>query len=202
MDFGRTKVLIVFYLTQSGELTVVIYAAMKYFQPVNPGYLKQLETAKSRKKENKKFLDRLKHLKPADLDITTNQLHDQAFEHIDCLQCANCCRTTGPLLLGKDIDRLAKHFHLRPSEFTEQYLRIDEDRDYVFKKMPCPFLASDNYCSVYENRPVACRDYPHTQQRKIIQKLAITYHNSMICPAVAEVVEGLKTIYGNENKKS
>lgn len=158
-------------------------------------YQLQIENAKSKRKENKKFLERLKKLKPVQLDQVTNRLHDHAFKHIDCLQCGNCCRTTGPLLKSKDIERLAKHFNQRPSEFSESYLRIDEDRDYVFKRMPCPFLRNDNYCSVYENRPGACRDYPHTQQRKIVLKLGITYHNSMICPAVAEVVEGLKKIY-------
>ncbi|MCY7409600.1 MAG: YkgJ family cysteine cluster protein [Chitinophagales bacterium] len=160
-----------------------------------PEYIKQIEIAKSKKAETKKFLDRLRKLKPADLDVVTNELHDQAFTHIDCLQCANCCKTTGPLLKGKDIERLAKHFSEKPSSFTEKYLRIDEDGDYVFKKMPCPFLGSDNYCGVYEDRPSACRNYPHTQQRNILQKLSITYHNTMICPAVAEVVEELKKKY-------
>lgn len=161
-------------------------------------YLKLLDVAIAGRKANKKFLEQLRKTKPADLDQITNRLHDEAFEVIDCLECGNCCRTTGPLLLNKDIDRLAKHKGLRPSEFTEQYLRVDEDHDYVFKSMPCPFLGNDNYCSVYEDRPNACRDYPHTQQRKIISKLSITYHNSMICPAVAKVVEGLKMIYGNK----
>ena len=84
---------------------------------------------------------------------------------------------------------------MRPSVFSEQYLRIDEDGDYIFKAMPCPFLGSDNYCGVYESKPNACANYPHTQQREIIKKLKITYHNSMICPAVAEVVIGLKKNY-------
>ncbi|MEO6167349.1 MAG: YkgJ family cysteine cluster protein [Chitinophagales bacterium] len=163
---------------------------------MNADYVSHIENAKSKRKENKKFLERLKKLKPSNLDIVTNQLHDQAFEHIDCLQCANCCHTTGPLLLGKDIERLAKHFNMRQADFTIEYLRIDEDNDYIFKKMPCPFIGADNYCTVYEDRPSACRDYPHTQQRKIVQKMGITYHNSMICPAVAEVVEGLKKVYG------
>ena len=122
-------------------------------------------------------------------------MHDEAFEHIDCLQCANCCATTGPLLKDKDIDRLAAATKMKPSIFTEKYLRIDEDHDYVFKSHPCPFLGNDKYCSVYENRPKACADYPHTQQNKIHNKLKITFLNSMICPAVAEVVEGLKKVY-------
>jgi Fe-S-cluster containining protein len=162
---------------------------------MNSDYKKILVTAQSKKYETKKFLGRLRQLRPSDLDKVTNQLHDEAFKLIDCLQCANCCSTTGPLLKEKDIERLAKHFHKRPSDFTENYLRIDEDGDYVFKKMPCPFLGRDNYCSVYEDRPNACRNYPHTQQRNILQKLPITFHNTFICPAVAKVVEGLKIAY-------
>ncbi|HKR03811.1 MAG TPA: YkgJ family cysteine cluster protein [Bacteroidia bacterium] len=161
-----------------------------------PSYLKLIETAISKKKENKKFLERLRKIKPSNLDAVTNTLHDKAFTHIDCLQCANCCRTTGPLMLNKDIERLSKHFKIKPSEFSDQYLRTDEDGDAVFKNMPCPFLLNDNCCSVYNDRPGACRDYPHTQQRNIAQKLSITYHNCMICPAVAEVVEGLKEEFG------
>src|SRR6185436_11339114 len=156
-----------------------------------PSYQKLIETAKSKKKENKKFLERLRKQKPSNLDAVTNNLHDKAFVHIDCLHCANCCRTTGPLMLNKDIERLSKLFKIKPSEFSDQYLRTDEDGDMVFKNMPCPFLLNDNCCSVYNDRPGACREYPHTQQRNILQKLPITYHNSMICPAVAEVVEGL-----------
>ncbi|MCG9880301.1 MAG: YkgJ family cysteine cluster protein [Bacteroidia bacterium] len=126
------------------------------------------------------------------LDTIIQDLHDQAFEEIDCLQCANCCKTTGPLLLNKDIDRLAKDLKMRPADFTEKYLKIDEDKDYVFKQLPCPFLGSDHYCHVYEARPNACREYPHTQQRNQFQKLPITQKNSLICPAVAKITEELK----------
>ena len=155
-------------------------------------YLKQ---ATAKKSENKKFLDKLKKQKPKDLDIICNQYHDEVFENIDCLKCANCCSGTGPLFLDKDIDRLAKHLRIRPSEFTENYLRIDEDNDYVFKSVPCPFLGTDKYCSVYESRPNACREFPHTQQRNMAQKMSITYLNTMICPAVYLVVEKLKNYY-------
>lgn len=155
-------------------------------------YLKQ---ATAKKSENKKFLDKLKKQKPKDLDIICNQYHEKVFENIDCLKCANCCSSTGPLFLDKDIDRLAKHLRIRPSDFTENYLRIDEDNDYVFKSVPCPFLGTDKYCSVYESRPNACREFPHTQQRNMAQKMSITYLNTMICPAVYLIVEELKKQY-------
>jgi Fe-S-cluster containining protein len=95
-------------------------------------------------------------------------------------------------LLSKDIDRLAAALKIRPAIFAETYLKRDEDGDDVFKIMPCRFLGSDHYCSVYGARPNACREYPHTQQRDQLQKLKITYENSLICPAVAKIIEQLK----------
>jgi len=158
-------------------------------------YIRIIDKANKNRNENKKFLDKLKKLAPKNLDQITNLLHNKAFDKIDCLQCANCCITTGPLLLNKDIDRLAKVLKQKPSVFTENYLRVDEDKDYVFKQMPCPFLGNDKYCSVYNDRPNACREFPHTQQRNILQKLKITQLNTTICPAVALVVEELKINY-------
>jgi hypothetical protein len=164
---------------------------------VLPGYLKILQAARGNQKPNKAFLDALKKKKPRDLDRVTHEFHYAAFENIDCLQCGNCCATTGPLLKPGDIDALAADRNMRPGEFTAAYLKVDEDGDYVFQKLPCPFLDADNYCSVYESRPGACRDYPHTNQRNIAAILPITFLNSMICPAVAVVVEKLKAHYSD-----
>ncbi len=162
---------------------------------IPPEYEKLLQIARGNQKENKAFFQKLKKLKPKDLDIVTNDLHEKAFQNIDCLKCANCCATTGPLLKNRDIDVLSWELKMRPAEFVDSYLRTDEDGDWVFKKLPCPFLGTDNYCSVYSSRPGACRDYPHTQQRNIIEKIPITFLNTMICPAVALVVEDLKKYY-------
>jgi len=145
-------------------------------------------------KENKKFFEKLKKSKPKNLDEMVHQFHDEAFEHIDCLTCANCCKTTGPLFKQKDIERLASHFKTKPSQFINQYLHFDEDDDFVLNTLPCPFLGADNYCSVYEARPNACREYPHTNQRKIHTIYKETFNNIPICPAVFEIVEKLKKV--------
>ena len=145
--------------------------------------------------ENKKFLDQLKKRSPKDLDQQFETFHEEAFEHIDCLHCANCCKTTGPLFKQKDIERLASHLKLRPAQFVETYLHIDEDNDYVLNVLPCPFLGADNYCSVYDHRPNACREYPHTNQRKMHTLFKETLNNTAICPAVFEIVEKLKKVY-------
>jgi Fe-S-cluster containining protein len=160
-----------------------------------PQYSNKINSAKSKKRETQKLIAFLQSKRPSDLDTVTNSLHDKAFENIDCLLCANCCKTTGPLLLSKDISRLANAVKLTEGNFSKNYLKTDAEGDVIFNKMPCMFLSSDNYCSVYNARPNACREYPHTQQNKVIQKLEITLQNSMICPAVADVVDGLKKHY-------
>ena len=147
-------------------------------------------------KRYKKRLAKLKKRPPRDLDLVFQEAHVRAFEEIDCLRCANCCVTTGPRVLERDIDRLAHALRMRASDFTRRYLRKDEDADWVFKSMPCPFLGNDNYCGVYEDRPKACREYPHTDQRNIHQLFSKTLKNAAICPIVARVLQLVDRHYG------
>ncbi|MDR1729577.1 MAG: YkgJ family cysteine cluster protein [Prevotellaceae bacterium] len=119
-------------------------------------------------------------------------LHKQAFKETDCLQCANCCRTLGPRITDRDIDQIAKALRIRPSKVIENYLRMDEDNDYVFQSMPCPFLMNDNYCSIYENRPKACREYPHTDRRRFYQIYGLTVKNAYTCPVAYSVLKNLQ----------
>ena len=81
---------------------------------------------------------------------------------------------------------------MKPGAFIEKYLRVDEDNDYVLKSSPCTFLGEDNMCSIYESRPKACREYPHTDRKKMVQITDLTYKNTLVCPAVLEIVERLR----------
>ena len=153
------------------------------------------EQAKNRAAENKKYLQGLKRKDPRKVDDEFHHLHDEVFEEMDCLTCANCCKTTSPIFYQTDIERVAKSLRMKPGEFIEKYLRIDEDKDYVLKSSPCPFLDGDNYCSVYEDRPKACREYPHTDRKKMVQITDLTYKNTLVCPAVLEMVERLKKVF-------
>jgi Fe-S-cluster containining protein len=134
----------------------------------------------------------LKQLKKMDCEI--HELHHTYTDKIDCLQCANCCKTLGPLITDADIKRMAKALRLSPSEVVASYLRIDEDGDYVFKEMPCPFLMADNYCIIYENRPKACREYPHTDRKKFYQVFNLSIKNAYTCPIAYEVLSGILRI--------
>lgn len=144
--------------------------------------------------ENEKFYKRLKQRPPKNLDELFHTLHDEVFNEIDCLSCANCCKTTSPIFYERDIERAAKALRMKPGDFFEKYLKIDEDRDAVLKQAPCPFLGSDNYCSIYEHRPNACREYPHTDRKKMEQILPLTFKNTIVCPAVLEITERLKKL--------
>ncbi|OAB81791.1 YkgJ family cysteine cluster protein [Cochleicola gelatinilyticus] len=148
--------------------------------------------AKDTHTENKKFFTKLKKKPPKNLDVLMVELHDAEFERTDCLTCANCCKTTGPLFTDKDVERISKHFRMKPQQFIKTYLQVDEENDYVLQEVPCTFLGADNYCSIYEVRPKACREFPHTDRRKFQQISNLTLKNVAICPAAFNIVEEMK----------
>ncbi|MCF8272444.1 MAG: YkgJ family cysteine cluster protein [Flavobacteriaceae bacterium] len=158
-------------------------------------FIKNLpKLAKDKHNESKKFFDKLKNKPPKNLDYVMLELHEQEFKRTDCLQCANCCKTTGPLFTDKDIERISKYFKLKPQQFISQYLRIDEDHDYVLQSVPCTFLGADNYCSIYDVRPKACSEFPHTDRKKFQQISNLTLKNVAICPAAYHIVEEMKKL--------
>ncbi len=150
------------------------------------------QLAKDRHNENKKFFAKLRKKPPKKLDYLMQELHEEEFKRTDCLECANCCKTTGPLFTDKDVTRIAKHFKIKEQAFISQFLKIDEDNDYVLQSVPCTFLGADNYCSIYEVRPKACREFPHTDRKKFQQISNLTLKNVAICPAAYNIVEEMK----------
>ena len=151
------------------------------------------ELAVQKQKEHKKFLTQLKKKPPKNLDKITQRIHREVFEEIDCTKCANCCRRLGPLFTEADITRIAKVFRMKLSVFESTYLKVDEDGDKVFQSMPCPFLGEDNLCTIYDARPKACREFPHTDRKKIYQINRLTINNTLFCPAAYLFVEKLKS---------
>lgn len=150
------------------------------------------ELAQQKQKEHRKFLASLKKKAPKNLDKIVQEVHTEVFNEIDCTACANCCKTLGPLFTEADIERISKAFRMKLSAFEDMYLEVDEDDDKVFKSMPCPFLEDDNLCSIYDVRPKACREFPHTDRKKIYQINHLTIKNTLTCPAAYLFVEKLK----------
>jgi Fe-S-cluster containining protein len=153
-----------------------------------------MNSRKEKANEQRKLLVLLKRQNPRQLDGLMQDAHQRAFSCIDCLQCANCCTTTGPMLTDKDIQRVAKHLRMKEVDFVNKYVREDEDGDQVFESMPCPFLGDDKYCSIYEHRPKACRDYPHTDRVKQHQLLDLHMKNASVCPAVEQVLKDVNEL--------
>jgi uncharacterized protein len=149
----------------------------------------------------KKVKDKQKHYKQylqrADKNKVLKQLprlHDEAFERVDCLQCAACCKNYSPRFKTPDVKRIAKHLRIKESELIDTYLRVDEEGDFVVKASPCPFLGADNFCSIYEVRPSDCARFPYTDEDVIVKRQSLTLKNVTFCPAVFYVLDQLSAV--------
>jgi len=128
------------------------------------------------------------------IDAKAKALHTEVFAETDCLACANCCRTTPALVTKSDIKRIAKHMSLPPKTFIRKYVLEDLNGELMINNVPCMFLQADNTCEIYEIRPKACREYPHTDQDGFHQRAKLNANNTIVCPATHEIVKRLKAI--------
>jgi Fe-S-cluster containining protein len=119
------------------------------------------------------------------------ELNDTAYEKINCLNCAACCKNYSPRFKTPDIKRISKHLDMKEGVFIEKYLNLDDEGDYVVNTKPCPFLGDDNYCSIYEVRPSDCARFPYTDEDVILKRVPLTLKNSTFCPIVYFVLEEL-----------
>jgi uncharacterized protein len=142
---------------------------------------------------DKKFLKLQRDFrsKLALLGEKAEEIFDTYNQEHSCSDCANCCKTLGPRVNQNDIRKLSKFLGLRDMDFIAKYLIRDEDCDYVFKEMPCPFLQEDNLCSVYEVCPKACREYPHISYSDFYKSLHLHKKNYPFCPSVRYVIDKL-----------
>jgi Fe-S-cluster containining protein len=121
-------------------------------------------------------------------------LHEEAFSKIDCLACANCCKNYSPRFKQPDIKRIAKVLRIKEGDLVTQYLKLDKEGDYIVKSNPCPFLAEDNTCNIYDDRPSDCRRYPYTDEDVFVKRVQLTQKNATVCPAAFNVMEALMKI--------
>lgn len=119
---------------------------------------------------------------------TAKKVHDEVFSRTDCLACGNCCKSAPPIVKQSDIKRIARFLNTSPKQFKRKYVIEDFNGELSFDRIPCTFLGEDNVCTIYEVRPDACRDYPHTRSGKFTERLRIHEKNISICPAVEEII--------------
>lgn len=144
--------------------------------------------AKEHQKEYKRLLEKGNFNK---MLKALPDLHEEAFTKIDCLQCANCCKNHSPRFKQPDIKRIAKRLRIKEGDLVAQYLQLDNEGDYVTRTKPCPFLAEDNTCNIYEDRPSDCARYPYTDEDVFLKRTQLTLKNTTVCPISYTVMEGL-----------
>jgi len=118
-------------------------------------------------------------------------LNEEAFEKIDCLQCANCCKHYSPRFTPPDIKRISKYLGMKEGDFRDRYLRVDEDGDNVLQQKPCAFLGADNFCSIYDVRPTDCARFPYMDDEFMLRRQPLALKNSSFCPITYFIIEKL-----------
>jgi Fe-S-cluster containining protein len=154
----------------------------------NPLLVNWEKKSRERQKLYKQFLQRVSK---NEVLSRQQEIHEEAFNKVDCLSCANCCKKYSPRFKTPDIKRISKLLGLREGVFIETYLKEDEDGDFVLQTVPCPFLGSDNFCSIYEDRPSDCRRFPYTDEDVLIKRASLTLKNSSFCPITYYTLERL-----------
>jgi uncharacterized protein len=150
--------------------------------------------AEAHDEENYQFLRSMKFqnygFRPGKL---VAEFHEQAFCIVDCTHCANCCKTMDVVFTTEDIARIADHLNMTVEKFVEAYLEPDEDDGpYKARQKPCPFLGDDDRCTIYDIRPLVCREFPHTDKKGFTTRTILHANNALTCPAVFWIIEQMK----------
>jgi Fe-S-cluster containining protein len=153
---------------------------------------------KLNKRRMKTFLTKTEKNPPRGLDKLTVALEPEVWKEVDCLSCANCCKTMTPTYTPADIKRISAHFNQTPQEFKDQWLIYEKrDKDWQNKKQPCQFLnLKDNKCSIYEIRPLDCSGFPHLPKKKMVDYMHVHKQNLEYCPATYKLVEKMMEAAG------
>jgi len=146
-------------------------------------------TAARKKKSLSVFLDKLDELVPEDMPVIVAREDATVWRDVNCMECANCCKTMTPTFTKADVKRISAHLDMKPKEFMDKWL--------INKTQPCQFLV-DNKCSIYEVRPADCAEFPH-HNKKPFDLYNETFKNNLIhCPATLLLVDRLKKVVEKE----
>jgi Fe-S-cluster containining protein len=143
------------------------------------------------KKILKRFLGRLEKNPPPGLDKLTEKLNEEIWQEVDCLTCANCCKTMTPTYTVKDIKRISAYLGMTPRDFKDKWLYYDKkEGDWMNVNRPCQFLdLKTNMCNIYEVRPADCAGFPHFTRKKMGDYMHVHKQNIEYCPATFKMVE-------------
>ena len=129
-------------------------------------------------------------------DAVVEDVTNEVWSQIDCVSCANCCKTLAIVVDMQDIQRIAKRLKTSPAEFKKNHCVIQPDKTITFKASPCTFLATDGRCTIYEDRPKACHDFPYLRDKGFAKRTITMIENCSCCPIVFNVWQQLKYKFG------
>lgn len=148
---------------------------------------------RNNKRRLRSFLTKIEKDPTHKLDKMSGSIEKEVWKEVDCLTCANCCKTMSPTFTKTDIKRISAHFSMSPEAFTKKWLRKDRVGDVLNKTEPCQFLnQKDNKCSIYEIRPVDCAGFPHLGKKKMVDYMHVHKQNIEFCPATFKMVEKMQ----------
>lgn len=152
------------------------------------------------KKAFKRFLGKIEKKPPRGVDQLAERLDKEVWKEVDCLTCANCCKTMSPTFTETDIKRISKHLSMTPAAFKEKWLWFDKkEGDWMNKSQPCQFLdLKTNMCSIYEVRPTDCAGFPHLKKKKLVEYIHVHQQNVEYCPATYRWVEKMMEATGHQ----
>lgn len=157
-------------------------------QPIQLKNFKKLVVSNKRKMRS--FLTRLKKTPPRKLDQWAVDTEPEVWKEVDCLSCANCCKTMSPTFTVADVNRIANFLGTTPKEFRDKYLFKDRIGDWLNVKQPCQFLdLKSNKCSIYAVRPSDCAGFPHLSKKKVVDYVHVHHQNVEFCPATFNMVQ-------------
>jgi len=147
-------------------------------------------------KQLKSFLTKTSKHNSKAWEASAEKLNKEVWQEVDCLSCANCCKTMTPTFTPTDIKRIAAHLNTTPKEFKENWLRYDKkDNDWLNKLNPCQFLNLKTHkCNIYEVRPADCAGFPHLTKKKMVDYVHVHKQNVELCPATYKMVEKMQAL--------
>ena len=143
-----------------------------------------------------RFLNRLKRNAPRNLQSIAIKAGSNIWNEIDCLSCANCCKTMTPTYTNADIKKIASYLQISTDEMKRRWLKKERGTgNWINKTTPCQFLDQEtNMCNVYEVRPADCAGFPHLTKKKFVEYLHIHQQNLDECPATFKMVERMNEL--------
>ena len=137
----------------------------------------------------KKIKGKISDMNARRLSVKAQEIHENVFKLIDCLDCANCCKKLPPIINETDAKRISKYLNMKITDFKIKHIKYDEDDDMILNQTPCQFLLKDNKCLIYDARPKSCREYPHTGNNEFVKNKQLHIINARYCPAVFHILD-------------